>query len=186
MLGSSSVVCGGSDGQQGLDGAALVHRLVALSGLLQREAEVEDLARVDGPAGDQLDQLGQEAAHRGGAAVQVHSGEEQLVTGQGHVVGDPDVADVPTGAGGADGLHHRLLGADGLDDRVRAQAVGELLDLGYSLVAAGGDDVGRAELPGQLLPGLVPAEGDDPLGTQLLGGEHAEQADGAVTDDGDG
>jgi hypothetical protein len=38
-----------------------------------------------------------------------------------HAVGDPDVADVPTGPGGADGLHHRLLGADngGGDDAAK-------------------------------------------------------------------
>src|SRR5664280_156546 len=69
------------------------------------------------------------------------------------VVGDADVADVPTGPGGADGLHHRLLGADGLYDRVRAEPVGELLDLGDAVVAPGGDDVGGAELPGQSLAG---------------------------------
>ena len=101
---------------------------------------------VAGP--DQVDQLGQEPAHRGGAAVQVHVGEEQLLAGQLDAVGDADVADVPAGAGGADGLHHRLLGADGLDDRVRAEPVGEVLDPGDAVVAALGDDVGGAELAG--------------------------------------
>ena len=67
-------------------------------------------------------------------------------------MGDADVADVPAGPGGADGLHHRLLGADRLDDRVRAEPVGEVLDPGHALVAAFGDDVGGAELPGQRLP----------------------------------
>jgi hypothetical protein len=33
--------------QQGLDGAPLVHGAVALGGLLEREAEVEDFAGVD-------------------------------------------------------------------------------------------------------------------------------------------
>ena len=118
--------------------------------------------------------------------MQVDVGEEQLLAGQLHVVGDPDVADVAAGPGGADGLHHRLLGADGLDDRVRAEPAGEVLDPGDAVVAALGDDVGGAELPGEPLPGLVPAHGDDPLGAELLGGQHAEQADGAVTDHGDG
>ena len=67
-------------------------------------------------------------------------------------VGDADVADVAAGPGGADGLHHRLLGADGLDDGVRAEAVGEVLDAGDALVAAFLDDVGGAELEGELLP----------------------------------
>jgi hypothetical protein len=44
--------------QQGLDGAALVHGLVALGGLLQREAEVKDLAGVDLAVADQVDELG--------------------------------------------------------------------------------------------------------------------------------
>ncbi len=52
--------------------------------------------------------------------MQVDRSEEQLLTGQLHAVGDPDEADVPAGAGGADGLHHRLVGADRLDHPVRA------------------------------------------------------------------
>src|SRR3954471_24512733 len=95
---------GRSDGEQGLDRAALVHRPVALGGLVQRQGEVEDAAGVDGAVADELDQVGQEAADRGGTAVQVHLGEDQLVAGQRDVVGDADVADVPAGAGGPDGL----------------------------------------------------------------------------------
>ena len=63
---------------------------------------------------------------------------------------------------------------------------GQLLDPRDALVAALGDDVGGAELAGELLAGLVAAHGDDPLGAELLGGEHAEQPDRAVADDGDG
>src|SRR6266540_4356212 len=43
-------------------------------------------------------------------------------------VGDADEADVPARAGGMDRLQHRLLGADRLDDGVRAEPVRELLD----------------------------------------------------------
>jgi hypothetical protein len=43
----------------------------------------------------------------------------------------------------------------------------------------------RAELAGELLPRLVAAHRYDPLGTHLPGGEHAEEADRAVTDDRD-
>ena len=57
---------------------------------------------------------------------------------------------------------------------------------GDALVAALVDDVGGAELAGELLPVGVAAHGDDPLGAELLGGEDAEQADRAVADDGDG
>ena len=67
-----------------------------------------------------------------------------------------------------------------------AEPVGEVLDAGDAVVAALFDDVGGAELAGQLLAGLVAAHDDDPLGAELAGGEHAEEADGAVTDDGDG
>src|SRR5919202_3716475 len=52
-----------SEGEQDLGGAALVHRLVALGGLLEGEDEVEDLAGVDLPVPDELDQVRQEAAH---------------------------------------------------------------------------------------------------------------------------
>jgi hypothetical protein len=113
-------------------------------------------------------------------------GEEQLLTGQLDPVSDADVADIPAGTGGADGLHHRLLRADRLDDRVRAEPAGEVLDACHPLIAAVGDDVGRAELPGECLPGLVPAHRDDPLGPELPRGQHAEQPDRSVADDRDG
>src|SRR5512144_212377 len=60
-----------SRAQQRLDDAALVHRPVALGGLLERQLEVEHRARVDLAVADELDQLGQEPSHRRGAAVQV-------------------------------------------------------------------------------------------------------------------
>src|SRR3954452_15175284 len=174
-----------SGSQQGLDGAALVHGPVSLGGLVEGHGEVEDLAGVDLPIPDEIDERGQEAAHWGGCAVQVHAGEEKIRAGQGDVVRPPDEADVAAGAGGVDGLQHRLLRADRLDRRMRTQPAGELLDMGYALVAALRHDVGGSEAEGQLLPGLVPAHRDDPLGAQLPRGEDAEQADGAVADDGD-
>ena len=175
----------GSDGEEGLDGASFVHRPVAVGDLVERECEVEDLAGVDGAVRDQVDELGQESAHGGGAAVEVGVAEEQLIAGE-VAVGDADVADVAAGADRSDGLQHRFAGADGLDDRVHAQPVGEVLDAGDAVVAAFFDDVGGAELAGELLAGLVAAHDDDPLGAELSGGEHTEETDGAVTDDGDG
>ena len=62
---------------------------------------------------------------------------------------------------------------------------GQLLDARHALVAALGHDVGRAELAGELLPRLVPAHRDDPLGAHLLGREHAKQTHRAVADDHD-
>jgi hypothetical protein len=47
---------------------------------------------------DELDRLGQQPAHGGGAAVQVDLVEEELVAGDLHVVGDADEPDVPAGA----------------------------------------------------------------------------------------
>ena len=54
---------------------------------------------------------------------------------------------------GSDRLHHRLLGADRLDHRVRAEPVGEVRDPRDAVVPSLLDDVGRAELQGELLPG---------------------------------
>src|SRR4051794_8684804 len=90
-----------SDRQERLDGAALVHRPVALGDVFKREREVKDLAGVDLALPDEVDELGQEPADGRGAAVQVDSGEEQLVAGELHVVTDADVADVAARAGGA-------------------------------------------------------------------------------------
>src|SRR3954470_11544150 len=90
---------GRSGAEQCLDGAAFVHGAVALGGVVEGEGEVEDLARLDGAVRDELDELGQETADGGGAAVEVGCGEEQLVAGKLHIVGDADVADVSAGAG---------------------------------------------------------------------------------------
>src|SRR3712207_5675496 len=109
--------------------------------------------------------------------------EEELLPRDLHVVEHADEPDVTAGPRGADGLHHRLLRAYRLDDRVRAEPAGHVLDPCRALLAALAHDVGRAELPGELLAGLVPAHRDNPLRAELLGGEHREQADGAVADD---
>ena len=62
----------GSWAEEDLDRSPLIHRPVTLGGLLERQFEVEDLARVDLAVPDQVDQFGYEAAHRSGSAVQVH------------------------------------------------------------------------------------------------------------------
>src|SRR5437667_12049174 len=89
---------------------------------------------------DELDELGEEPAHRCRTAVQVGMAEKQLVAGQ-VAVGDTDIADVPTRPGGADGLQHRLTGADRLDDGVGTETRGEALDSGCAFVAAFFDGV---------------------------------------------
>src|SRR4051812_33775252 len=88
------LVPGMSGGEQHLRGGALVHRLVALRRLVQREGEVEDLAGVDPAVPDEPDQLGQVVPDGSGAAVDVDAGHEQLVAGNRDVVGDPDEAHV--------------------------------------------------------------------------------------------
>src|SRR6266511_1716217 len=84
-----------SDREQDLGGGALVHCLVALGCPVERQGEVEDLAGGGCAVADQLDQLGQELPYRGGAAVEVTARPEQLIAGDGVVVGhtpDPDMA----------------------------------------------------------------------------------------------
>src|ERR671918_2794610 len=151
----------GSGPEQRLDGAALIHGAVGLSDTLERQGQVEDLAGMDFALPDEIDELGQEAAHRRGTAVQVDVGVEHLFAGELDIVEDADVADVPARPGGADGLHHRLLGADRLDHRVRAEPARELLDPPHPLAPALFDDVSRPELKGDLLPLRVAAHGDD-------------------------
>jgi hypothetical protein len=53
--------------------------------------------RVDLPVLDQVDQLGQEPAHRRRPAEQLHVGEEQLGAGRLDLVGDAEIADMPPG-----------------------------------------------------------------------------------------
>ena len=57
------------------------------------------------------------------------------------------------------------------------------LDPRPALLAALGDDVGGAERPGDRLAGLVTRHRDDALGSQVGGGQHPAEADGAVADD---
>src|SRR6266536_4319409 len=99
---------------------------------------------------------------------------------------DADVADVPAWPGRADGLHHRLLGADRLNHRVCAEPARELLDPRHALVPSLLDYVSRAELEGELLSWLVAAHGDDPFRAEVPCGKHGEQADRAITDHGNG
>src|ERR671911_2738456 len=103
--------------------------------------------------------------------------EEQLLTIQRHSMRHADVTHRPAWPRGLDGLHHRLLRAHALEDGVGADTLRELLDALDTPFAALSDDVGCAELAGELLPGLVPAHRDDPLGAHLLRREHAEQSD---------
>ena len=81
-----------------------------------------------------------------------------------------------------DGLHHGLLSADALEDRVGAYPIGEFLDARNSFFTSFRHDVGRPEVLREFLAFLVPAHGDDPFGAHKFRLEHAEQADCAITD----
>ena len=92
--------------------------------------EVEDLAGVDLPVQIRSIRSGRKRRTGAGPPCRWTWEKNSSSPGSVDVVGDADVADVAAGAGGADGLHHRFLGADGFDHRVRAEAVGEVLDRG--------------------------------------------------------
>ena len=100
-------------------------------------------------------------------------------------MGDADDADRRSGSGDRGRGVDRLLRADALQRGVDTDAGGELEDRLVGFLAAGVDDVGGAERSGDPLAVGVPAEGDDPLGAEPLGGQHGGQADGAVADHGD-
>src|SRR5207253_4477692 len=121
--------------------------------------------------------------YRGRAAEQVHLGEEQLEAGNLDAVGDADEADVPTRARRPDRLHHRLLGTDRLDHRVRAESVRQLLDAGDTIVAALVHDVRRAELATELLSLWIATHENDALGAHLPGGNHCAEPNGPVAND---
>lgn len=62
---------------------------------------------------------------------------------------------------------------------------GQLVDALDRLAAALGDDIGGAEVLGDVGPGTMAAEDDDLLGPEPVGGEHSTQADSSVADDRD-
>src|SRR5215218_10396146 len=102
----SKVVVVVSRSQQHFGGLAGVHGAVSVGGVVEGKFEVEHLAGVDGSVPDAVHQIRQEPAYRGGPAVQVDMGREQLLAVEGDVVGDTDVADMAAGPRGLDGLQH--------------------------------------------------------------------------------
>src|SRR5262245_56216375 len=108
--------------EQRLDRPAFIHGAVALRNLVERQGQVEDLPRIDLLVPDELDEIGQVAAHRGRAPVEVDVGVKELPAVELHLVRDSDEGDVAALPGRADRLHHRLLGPDALEYRVGANA----------------------------------------------------------------
>src|SRR5882724_4929921 len=84
--------------KQRFDRTALVHRTVSLCRLIHRQSQVKDLAGVDLPVPNQLDEPGQVTAHRCGSTVEMNVGKEQLLTVQFDTVWNADVTYVATRA----------------------------------------------------------------------------------------
>jgi hypothetical protein len=100
-------------------------------------------------------------------------------------VRDSDAADGAPVAGNLDRGGGRGLGADAFEHRVGSVAAGQFAHALECLITVFGDDVGGAELTGEVGAGGVVAQDDDLGGAQPLGGDHTAQSDGAVADDGD-
>src|SRR5208282_5890753 len=97
----------------------------------------------------------------------------------------PDITNHRPGTRALDGLRHRFPGAHAFQHRVRADAFGQFLDPGHTLIATLGDDVGRAEFEGEVLPCLVAAHRDDSPCAHLICGKHAHEPNRTVTHDDD-
>src|SRR6185503_15597463 len=171
--------------QERFDRTPLVHRPIALGDAIERQHEVEHLSWIDLSVEDQVDELRQIPAYGRRTAEQPDVTEEEIRAIERDTMRHADVADRAARPRRHDRLHHRLLRPDALQYRIGAHALRQLLDALDALVATFRHDVRRAEFARQLLPGLVPAHGDDAFGAHLLRREDAEQSDGAVTDDHD-
>src|SRR5260370_12593305 len=109
--------------------------------------------------------------------------EEQLLSLEFYAVRNADIADVATWSSGADRLHHRLLSADALQNRVCPHTLRQILDAGHTFITALRHDLCRAKLQSELLSFFVPAHGDDPFRAHLPGREHGQQTYGSVAHD---
>jgi len=118
--------------------------------------------------------------------VQMDVREKQLLTVKGDIVRNADIADVPAGARGIHRLHHGFLSADTFQHRLSADSIGQFLDARNTFISSLSHNIGRTKFAGEFLTRFVAAHRDDSRRAHLFGGEHAEQADGAVTDDRNG
>jgi hypothetical protein len=72
---------------------------------------------------------GRNPSYRRRATKGVDSCEKHFDATNLHIIVHSDVAQMPTAAGGADGLHNGLLGSDCLDHGVSTKAASQFLDL---------------------------------------------------------
>src|SRR6266581_8727165 len=115
--------------------------------------------------------------------MKVNVGEEQFITVEFHAVRNADITDIATGSRGADRLHHRLLSADTLQNGVCPHTPRQILNAGHTFITALLHDVCRAKLQSELLSLFVAAHGDDLFRAHLPGGEHGQQTYGSVAND---
>jgi hypothetical protein len=78
--------------KQDLDRAALIHGAVIFRDLIERQRQIEDLAGVDFAFPDEVDELGQIAANRRRAPVQMHMRVGKLLAIERQAVRHADIA----------------------------------------------------------------------------------------------
>jgi hypothetical protein len=149
--------------KQYFDRSTFIHGFVAFSRPVQWKFEIEDSPEIDLLIHGERNQLGEELSNGSWSAVQVCARVEQFNPRKCNVVGDTDVADVLARTSGANGLHHRLLGSDGLDRAVGAEPVAQVLDPCHTLIAALDNDVSGTELMREPLPRWMTTDRDNPL-----------------------
>src|SRR5260370_8345487 len=88
--------------------------------------------------------------------------EEQLLTLEFDPVRNADIADVAAGPRGAARLHHRLLSADPLQYRIRADTLRQILDAAHAFITALRHDVRSTKLHTKLLSLPLTAPDDEP------------------------
>src|SRR6266550_626985 len=177
--------CSFSRAQQCFDGAAFIHRAVALRHLFERQGQIKNFAGVDLPVQHKVNQLGEVLTNWRRTAVKMDMRVEQFFATEFDSVGNADVTNRAARSRAANRLHHGFLSADTFQHGVNADALGQILDAGHPLVTALGHDVSRAKLTGDFLPCRVTAHYNNPLPAHLLRREHSKEADCAITDDDD-
>src|SRR2546421_4294621 len=170
-----------------LQRGAVGHRAVAVGYRVEGDETVEDPARFD-PAvehvGQQLLKVGTgrcRAAGDGDAAHEHVRPERSLL-----VLRDADPADRAADPYHAERGLQRVPCTDAFEHRVGTVAAGQVAYPADALRAPLGDHLGRAELAAQVGAVLVPAEQQDPFGTEPPGRQYRAKPDSAVADHRDG
>src|SRR5579859_1447217 len=160
--------------QQCLDGAAFVHRAIGLRDLIQRKGRIKYLTGIDFSVPHQLDQVRQVPADWSRTSMETDEVEKHRPHVELHSMGHADISNGATRPSRSDGLHHGFLCADALQHRIGSDAVGQVLDPGYSLIAELSYDDRRAKLACELLTFVVPAHHDEAFRAHLFGWQCAQ------------